>query len=374
MKKILFVITVDWTFVNLRLHLAENAIKDGYQVALLTKFTKYRKYIRSKGIITFDWDIIRGSLSPLNSVISIYQIIKVAKNWKPDLIFSVSIKSVLFCCFASFFQKNIPLISAFGGLGFVFSSRTLKAKILSFIISNILNIFFYKANNILILQNSDDRSKLIDLKIVKEKNVRIIRGAGVDSNYFLPKKIPKNTPIVLLPCRILWDKGIGEFFEVARGILKRGFKARFVLVGQFDEQNPKSVKKNIIEKFLSNGIEYWGHIEEMRSVYEKSRIILFPSYREGFPKALLEAASCSRPIVAFDVPGCKEIVLDKTNGILVDFKNIKKLEEAVFELLSDYKKCEKYGRAGRKLVIENFTSKKIYDETVKVWYEAYKQK
>ena len=89
---------------------------------------------------------------------------------------------------------------------------------------------------------------------------------------------------------------------------------------------------------------------------------------------MLEAASCSRPIVAFDVPGCKEIVLDKTNGILVDFKNIKKLEEAVFELLSDYKKCEKYGRAGRKLVLENFTSKKIYDETVKVWYEAYKQK
>ncbi len=374
MKKILFVITVDWSFINLRLNLAENAIRDGYEVALITKYTKYKDYIKSKGITTFDWSISRGSLNPINSIISIYQIKKVVKKWNPDLIFSVSMKSVLFSCCVSILHKNISLISAFGGLGFVFSSSSLKAKILGSIIAKILSIFFYKGNNLLILQNDDDKSKLIDLKIVKEKNIRIIRGTGVDSNYFLPKKLSKNSSIVLLPCRILWDKGIREFVEVAKSISNRGVKARFVLVGEFDKENPESIDKKIIEKFVSEGIEYWGHFEDMRKVYERSRIILFPSYREGFPKVLLEAASSSRPIVAFDVPGCKDIVFDRINGILVNFKNIIKLEEAVFELLSDYKKCDDYGRAGRELILKNFSSEKNYRETLKVWYEAYKKK
>ncbi len=372
MKKILFVITVDWTFITHRLHLAEKAIEDGYEVAILTKFTKYESFIRAKGIKTFHWNVSRNSLSPINSIVSILMIRNVLKKWRPNIVHSVSIKSVIYSGLVLKAYPKICFVAALGGLGFIFSSKKIKAKILRYFVKILLFVSLLGKKNRLILQNPDDSNLVQNLRIIDKNNIRIIKGAGVEVNKFYPKDFPNGLPIVILPGRLLWDKGLQEFVECAEIIKKKGYKARFVIVGQFDTENPEAISKKTIRTWEEKKIiEYWGHKNDMHKIYLMSSIVCFPSYREGLPKVLLEAASCGRPIVAFDVPGSREIVKHNINGLLVPFKNVKLLEKSILKLIKNKNICKKLGKNGRKIVEKNFSDKKIYDETIKVWDEFF---
>ena len=177
------------------------------------------------------------------------------------------------------------------------------------------NLLYFKTGTIYILKS---------YKIVNKNNTRIIRGAGVDTHLFSPKKQKSaNIPIVLLPARMLWDKGVNEFVNCAINIKKKKINVRFVLVGSPDNHNPESISYDQLKKWDNHGvIEWWDYRDDMHTVYQMAQLVCLPSYSEGLPKSLLEAASCEIPIVAFDVPGCREIVIDGINGILVPFKMI----------------------------------------------------
>jgi len=280
-------------------------------------------------------------------------------------------KPVIYSAIACNLSGLKSRIFALAGLGFVFTSNKRSAKILRPFLKVIFSLLFKGKKTKLILQNPDDQRQLLSKGVINPKNIRLIRGAGVDTKTFSFKTIPSNMPIIILPSRMLWAKGIQDFVDCAIEINKKVKKARFVLVGTPDIQNPDAISKVRLKKWNEEGvIEWWGHQSDMVKVYHQSTIVCLPTtYGEGLPKSLLEAASCGRPIVTYDVPGCREIVIDGYNGFLVKAKRVDDLISAISNLLDDRELCIKMGKNGRKLVEKYFTQEKIAQETMAVWEE-----
>jgi glycosyltransferase involved in cell wall biosynthesis len=370
-KRLLFVVTEDWTFVSHRFHLAIAAIEKGYHVGLLSKFTRHRDIIKNAGVQVFDWSLNRGSINPLLEMRSVLEVVSAIKNFQPNLLHAVAIKPVVYSAIACRYTGVDSRVFALGGLGFIFSSRKRFVQLLRSLLVFVFRILLSGQQSCLILQNPDDRSVLLSAGVMDADQIRLIRGAGVDTSYFLPQSVPEGTPLVVLPARMLWDKGVLEFVEVARTLNGKGVNARFALVGPPDPHNPESVPKKQLDQWVKEGdIEWWGHRYDMRNVYRQATIVCLPSYREGLPKSLLEAASCSRPIVTYDVPGCREIVSNGVNGILVPFKDQKTLLMAIEKLLGDSELCSHMGKAGRELAEKEFSQEKVAAETIKVWEEV----
>tara|TARA_B100001123_G_scaffold372035_1_gene435668 strand:+ start:19296 stop:20102 length:807 start_codon:yes stop_codon:yes gene_type:complete len=262
-------------------------------------------------------------------------------------------------------------INALGGLGFIFSSKKILARIIrSFLIPS-FRLLLKGKSSILILQNTDDRKKLLSFKVIKKERTRLIKGSGVDVDIFYPDKIPKGIPIVLLPSRFLWDKGIGEFVESAKILKEQGIKARFVLAGKHDEENPENIPFSKVEEWVEQGlIENWGFIEDMSKAINLSSIVCLPSYREGLPKSLLEAASCARPIVTTDVPGCREVVSHGQTGLLVEVKNKDSLVLALKKLLTDSDLRKDMGERGRAMVLKEFSEDLITNQVSELWRQV----
>ena len=337
----------------------------------MSRYTNHRKVIENAGVEIIDWPLDRSSKNPLTELNAIKSIISSIRKFRPDIIHSVAMKPVIYSAIASIFTGLDNRIFALAGLGFVFTSSKRSAKILRPFLKVIFSLLFKGKKTKLILQNPDDQRQLLSEGVINPKNIRLIRGAGVDTKTFSFKTIPSNMPIIILPSRMLWAKGIQDFVDCAIEINKKVKKARFVLVGTPDIQNPDAISKVRLKKWNEEGvIEWWGHQSDMVKVYHQSTIVCLPTtYGEGLPKSLLEAASCGRPIVTYDVPGCREIVIDGYNGFLVKAKRVDDLISAISNLLDDRELCIKMGKNGRKLVEKYFTQEKIAQETMAVWEE-----
>jgi glycosyltransferase involved in cell wall biosynthesis len=206
--------------------------------------------------------------------------------------------------------------------------------------------------------------------IVSPERVRLIRGSGVDIERFAPTPEPVGMPVVMLPSRMLWDKGVGEFVESAQLLKSRGVVARFVLVGDSDPENPAAISVAQLESWRDSGVvEWWGRCEDMPQVLAQASIVCLPSYREGLPKALLEAAACSRPLVSCDVPGCREIVRHGENGLLVPLRDAMALAGAIEKLLGDPGLRAAMGKRGRSLVEAEFSESLVAAQTLAIYRE-----
>jgi len=374
MKKILFIISEDSYFLSHRLNLVKAAQSEGYEVGLLCNFSRHKKTLDEMNIETFDWDINRSSFNPLKELKSFFQIYTVLKSYKADIVHTVSLKPVVYSGLISrlFIPSNHTF--ALGGLGYVFNSPKLKAKILKILISKLLSYIFRAQNSLLIIQNIDDCNSLLDLNIIDPQKIRLVRGAGVNTSLYSPTEVEKeldNIPLVILPSRLLWDKGIREFVDSAKILKDKGIQARFAVVGDQDDLNPECVDLSQIEAWKSKGyVEFWGFRDDMPNIYKMASIVCLPSYREGLPKSLLEAASCGIPLVAFDVPGCREIVIEGVNGFLVPEVNAELLSKSLEELIEDRIKRRVMGKAGRKLVLKEFSDDIVINKTKDVWKEV----
>ena len=327
--------------------------------------------ISSKGVEVFNWSISRGSINLLLELKSIFEVFSVVKKFSPDLVFSVASKPIIYSSIVCKLLGVHARVNALGGLGFIFSSKKLFSKIIrSFVIPS-FRLLLKGKSSILILQNTDDQKKLLSLKVIKKERTRLIKGSGVDINLFYPEKNPKGIPVVLLPSRFLWDKGIGEFVESAKILKEQGIKARFVLAGKHDEDNPENIPFSKIEEWVEQElVENWGFVENMSKAINQSSIVCLPSYREGLPKCLLEAASCARPIVATDVPGCREVVLHGKTGLLVKAKNKDSLVIALSKLLADSNLRKEMGEKGREMVLKEFSEDLISNQVSEVWRQV----
>ena len=366
--KILFIIVEDRYFLSHRLHLAQYAIKKGYQVGLLCKISKHKEFLENEGIQVFDWSLVRGSFNLFFEIKAIYEILITLLKFAPDVLHAVALKPVIYASFASKLVFLKSRVFALGGLGFIFSSDKILAKLLRPLIVLVLKFTFSGNKSRLIIQNIDDKRTLINLKVIRDEKIDLIKGAGVDMKIFSFIKEPSQIPEVILPARLLWDKGVGEFVLAADILKKRGINAKFTLLGETDPHNPECIPDDQIEDWKKEGaVDVAGFQDDMAKCIQNCAVVCLPSYREGLPKSLLEAASCGRPIVTTDVPGCREIVQDGVNGYLVPSKNPDLLAEALSRLLTDRKLREVMGLKGREFVERGFSAEIVAIKTEKIW-------
>ncbi len=265
---------------------------------------------------------------------------------------------------------RVPLvINTYTGLGYIVTSNSLVSKIFMYLVTPLVSLIIKGEKFHSIIQNVDDKKLLLKLGLVNANHLNLIRGSGVDVNQYSKSIEPiSDKPIVLFPSRLLKDKGIIEFIDASKILYEKQIKARFVIAGKIDDENPTSIKYSELKSWIDSGIIEWcGYREDMDEVFKQVHVICLPSYREGLPKSLLEAASSGRPIVTTDVPGCREVVIDGVNGYLVPVKDPVSLAEAINRLLESAVLRKQRGEEGRRLVEEHFDIDKINSATINLY-------
>jgi len=346
--KLLFVVTEDWYFLSHRLPIAEAAQSAGYEVAVATRVTARGDEILQKGFKLIPLQRFkRESFSPFNELRAIAELRSIYLKEQPDIIHHVALKAVMYGSIAAL-GLNVKIVNAIAGLGFMESSQSPKAILLRFCAWNAFRFLLNRSNSVTLLQNFDDREFAIKHFKVSLVNTEVIMGSGVDTNLYTPSPEPDLVPIVMLPSRMLWNKGVKEFVAAAELLKSSGIKARFILVGDSDIHSPSAIPKRQLRDWHdSETIEWWGHQTEMHTVLPQANIICLPSYREGLPKSLIEAAACGRAIVTTDVPGCNDVVKNSVNGYLVPVGDSQTLAIAVRLLILRPDLRAQMGKAGR---------------------------
>jgi glycosyltransferase involved in cell wall biosynthesis len=255
-------------------------------------------------------------------------------------------------------------------MGFVFSSDRWKAKLLRPWVRSAFRMLFNQGRGKVILQNPDDQRLLTESDVLSRDHTVLIRGSGVDISRFRPSPEPEDGPIVVtLVARMLLDKGVVEFVKAVRLLKQQGISFRAILVGEPDPENPASIPENQLLAWQSEGIiEWWGQRSDIPAVWAQSHIAVLPTtYGEGLPRTLLEAAACARPIIATDVPGCREIVQHESNGLLVPVKDPAALARAIERLITNQELRYTMGRKGRELVQSEFAESIVVHKTLDLY-------
>jgi glycosyltransferase involved in cell wall biosynthesis len=364
--KLLFLVTEDWYFWSHRLPIARAARDAGMEVYVMTRVNQHADAIREEGFRLIPWKgIVPGGVNPFRELRALAEVVKQYRSIRPDLVHHVHNKPILYGGLAARWCR-IPALNTVAGLGHVFADKSLRMRALQRVLLVLFRFALKGSDRSLVaFQNSDDFEYFLDKQIILPNKSLLIRGSGVDLDKFSATPIPSSTPIVMLAARLHWKKGVREFVSAAEAIKRQKIDARFVLVGDPDPNNPTSVPESMLEKWHNDGvIEWWGRRTEMAKVLSQATIICLPStYREGVPKVLIEAASCCRPIVTTDIAGCRDIVQDGENGILVPPGDTEALVKALCELLGDRRLQEQMGKRGRQIVAERFSEKYVISET-----------
>ena len=367
-NKLFFIVSEDKSFWSHRLSLALSAIDAGYDVTLVSNFNKLESKIKNRGVNVININFVRSSKHPFTDLKNIFKLIFILRKEKPDIIHNVALKTILIASIAGLFSKKMVIINAFTGLGYVFSSDQLHAKLIRFFIKPIFKLLFRRSNYWTIFQNPDDMNLFERLGLINLNQSTLIRGSGVETNKFIQSDDLNKIPVVMLASRMLWDKGVGEFVKVAKRAYKNKINAEFMLVGGIDNDNPMSIPLSTLKQWVSNGDVQWeGHSDNMSDMLASASIVCLPSYREGLPKVLLEAAAIGRPLIASDGPGCREIVRDKYNGLLVKMRDADSLYEAVLMLVNNRKMRETMGRNSRTLVETELSTTIINTQTIELY-------
>ncbi len=370
--KILFVVTEDWYFCSHRLPLAINAVQSGCEVVIATRVAGHKETIESSGIRVIPLLLMkRSSLNIFRELAAFFEIFFILRRERPNIVHLIALKPVIYGSLAAKLLGVPARICALGGLGFIFSSELLLARLLRPLLLFPFRFIFNDPRSRLILQNQDDLHLLVKSAYVDSSRIRIIRGAGVDLNDYVYCDLPTGIPVVMLASRMLWDKGVGEFVRAANIIKEKGIVARFVLVGEPDTENPSTVSTKQLNEWHKTGIvEWWGYCTDMPKILSQSTIVCLPTwYGEGVPKVLIEAMACGRPIVTTNMPGCKDLVVDQKNGLLVMPKDSIGLAESLSKLVLDRTLCQEMGVEGRRISEKEFSVKQVIGETLNVYDE-----
>jgi len=368
--KLLFLVTEDWYFCSHRLPIACAAREAGFEVVVATRVQDHGGPIRSAGLKLIPLRLRRGNHNLLGEIGGLTQLIEIYREERPDIAHHVAMKPVLYGSLAARLAGIPVVVNAFAGMGYLFISSGWKARALKMMIQPVLKKLLNHPNSRVIMQNPDDIQTLLSSKIISEKSVSFIRGSGVDTDAFSPSLESAGVPRVVLPARMLRDKGVLEFVNAARILKKEDVRAEFLLVGRTDPDNPSSISKKELEAWQEEGVVTWlGHRDDMPEIFSQSHVVCLPSYREGLPKALLEAAASGRPIVATDVPGCREVVRDGENGYLVPERDSERLASALRRLIESPSLRLNMGRRGREIALAEFSIEKVVKDTLKVYEE-----
>jgi glycosyltransferase involved in cell wall biosynthesis len=370
--RVLFIVHVAWAFISHRLPLAKAAQAAGFEVHVLTDVTSEDQVqtLKREGIVVHLTTLRRGSLDPFSDLRFLVHAISVIRKVSPTVVHNVTVKPVLYGTIAARVLGVPGIINAVPGLGYAFSddSRWLLAHTLKIAYRLVLN----SPRVYVIFQNEDDARELTAAGLVDPERCVLIPGSGVDLACYRPvAEDPTTIPLVVLPARMLRDKGVVEFATAARLLRARGCHARFVLAGPLDPPNPAALSaEEIAQLGVEAPLEWLGNVEDMVDLYRRAHIVCLPSYREGLPKCLIEACASGRAIVTTDVPGCRAAVTHKVNGLLVPPRNATVLADALQVLIENPTMRARFGAAGRARAEREFALSAIVAETMSLYARA----
>jgi glycosyltransferase involved in cell wall biosynthesis len=312
----------------------------------------------------------RGGTNPLKELRTLYSLWRFFREQRPDIVHLVTIKPYLYGGVIARLTRVPRVVSALSGLGSLFVHNNLWYRFLRFLLYPIYRLALNHPNQRVIVQNKDDAKVLLRWGVLNSKKIRLLKGSGIKLEEFVQLDEPDGIPVVCFVGRLLRDKGVYDFVSAARLLKKRSVQARFYLVGDLDLKNPTGLNIEDLNNLKKEGIvEVLGYQKDIIRVYAQSHIVCLPSYREGLPKALIEASAASRAIVTTDVPGCRDAIISNKTGLLVPVKDPQKLAGALQWLIENPQKRVAMGKAGRELAEKEFRIEKIVREHLDIYDE-----
>ena len=366
---ILFLVTEDWYFWSHRLPLARAARDAGARVIIATRVGELRRAIETEGftLVALPWR--RRSDHPWNEARALLAITRLYRRERPDVVHHVAIKPVVYGGIAARLARARAQVNAIAGFGYVETSRQVRARVLRGVFRAVLRFAWGTPGVYAVVQNTDDRDALTRTGLLAPSHIHVIRGSGVDVTRFAPAPEP-STPRVraVYAGRLLWSKGIRELVVAARELRARNAPVDVVLVGSPDPENPESVPERDVQGWVGEGViahEPWT--DDVAAVWRNAHIAVLPSYREGLPKALLEAAASARPMVATDVPGCREIARDGITALCVPARDARALAGAIERLARDAALRARLGGAAREIVVREYAESIVVTDTLALY-------
>lgn len=365
----MYIVNEPWFFLSHRLPIALAAREKGYEVHVATKAGNTVKEITNIGFIHHEISLSRSGSSLLGELTSLFSIWKLLIHVKPDVLHLVTIKPVLYGGIASQFTPVRKVVAAVSGLGTLFLAKGTKAEYKRKVGKCLYRFALRSKKTTVIFQNPDDRQLLVELKAVIPKQTVIIRGSGIDLSdfYFSAEKL-SSKPVVTFAARLLFDKGLAEYVDAIKLLNSKGLEASYQIVGDLDLGNATSASDEDIEqwKTIAN-LTILPYQRDVGAVFRDSNIVVLPSYREGLPKVLIEAAACGRAVITTDVPGCRDAIESNKTGLLVAAKNSVKLANAIEKLVTEPDLRVRMGTAGRQLAEEAFSIEQVIEKHIAIY-------
>ena len=371
-SKIAYFVTEDWYFCSHRLPIARAARDSGLEVLVITRVKKHAETIAREGFRLIPLELDRGGLNVFADFLILVKLIRIYLSESPAIVHHVAMKPIIYGSLAAILCPNTVVINALPGLGYVFTSKSLKARVLRWFITVLFRVLFGVSRCNLILQNVHDQQFLVKQRVVARNRTALIRGSGVNLEAYPATEEPPSPPIVVsMISRMLWSKGVGELVEAARIVHEKNEDVKIRLVGPTDPENPMSISESQLTEWQQEGlVDYLGYRKNIPEILAQSHLAVLPSYREGVPKVLLEAAASSRAIIATDIPGCREVVRHGENGLLVPLHNPSALADAILRLATNRDRRVSMGKCGRNIAEREFSEDRVVEETMRLYHGA----
>lgn len=370
-QRLVYLVTEDWAFWRHRLPMARAARDAGFDVHLITNVKGRGDLIANEGFTVHPLDLKRGSTSPGVTLAVVVKVRNLLKQIKPDIMHNVALKPLVVGSLAALGVDHIAVVSSINGLESAFKAPGVQGQILRFGLRRTLTMLHNRQHTRIIVQNPDDWAALKSIGVAHDR-LALIPGSGVDCDRLQPMPEPAPEPVrIAFVGRMLDDKGLQSLMRAHKILRSRGSTVELALAGEPDLQDPTSISMAEWDRWANEpGIVRLGHIEDIRDVWRTAHIAVLPSRSEGLPNSLLEAAACGRPMIATDVPGCREVVIDGATGLLVDVDDDVALANAINDLACDPQKRARMGRAARSLTEVRFSAVDIGRQTVAVYREV----
>ena len=357
--KVAIVLNTSWNIYNFRFNFVKSLIREGYEVHTIAPADEYTRYLTEAGCIHHNITMDSRGANPIKDFALTVELWAVYRKVRPDMVLHYTVKPNVYGTLAARLL-NIPSVNNVCGLGTVFLKKNLVSVIAVWLYKwafrHPVKVFF---------QNADDRDLFVNHKLISPECTDLVPGSGIDLEKFQPFPFKRNPEFTfLLISRLITDKGVLEYVEAVRKLKAAGMKARFQILGPKDPEHRRGIKLEVIDQWEREGVvEYLGTTQDVRQFIEKADCVVLPSYREGAPRTLLEAASSSKPIIATNVPGCHHVVDDQVNGLLCRMKDVDDLAEKMVTMSRyDDERIKAFGENGRKKVSAEYRESLVIEK------------
>ena len=360
-KKLLIAANTSWYLHNFRLPFIRELQTRGIEVVAVAPRDTWSEELERLGVRYIELPMSRRGLNPLVDAGLMRRFLRIFRDERPDFAFHNTIKPVIYGSAAARRAGVRCVVNMIPGLGYVFIGKGAIHRILRPLVKMMYKLALRDSHRVF-FQNQDDLDYFVDGGIVERSRATVTLGSGVDLErfYFVEPVLTQPGCVFLFVGRLLWDKGVGEFVDAAKDLKRRHDGLRFLLLGRLDPGNPAGVDVKVVEAWEQKGyVEYLGELPDVRPQIAKADVVVLPSYREGVPKALLEAMAMGKPIITTDAPGCKETVVDGRNGMLVPPRDVDGLIKAMEKMILDPEARVRMGREGREVASERFDVKEV---------------